>query len=108
MNIDKPLEELIKQNPRTRGGKARTDSRKKTSRGGSAAAGNVKGAASTSRNQRAAVNNASRPPVVIPGRGSGPLTGSKIILSNLPFDVTEPQVRVSARRAAASMHASSG
>lgn len=39
-----------------------------------------------------AASNRNKPPVVIPGRSSN--TGSKIILSNLPLDVTEAQVKV--------------
>ncbi len=39
-----------------------------------------------------AASNRNRPPVVIPGRSAN--TGSKIILSNLPLDVTEAQVKV--------------
>lgn len=39
-----------------------------------------------------AASNRNKPPVVIPGRGNN--TGSKIILSNLPLDVTEAQVKV--------------
>lgn len=45
----------------------------------------------------AAVSNANRqqPPVVFPGRNQkGP--GSKVIVSNLPVDVTEAQVKVRA------------
>lgn len=39
-----------------------------------------------------AASNRNKPPVVIPGRSNN--AGSKIILSNLPLDVTEAQVKV--------------
>lgn len=64
-------------------------------RGGRSARPSAKAAAVGSNAQNAAViaaSNRSKPPIVIPGRGSG--GGSKIILSNLPLDVTEAQVKV--------------
>ena len=44
----------------------------------------------------AAVSQANRnqPPVVFPGRVGKGAPGSKIIVSNLPIDVTEAQVKV--------------
>lgn len=63
-------------------------------RGGRSARPSAKAAAVGSNAQNAAViaaSNRSKPPIVIPGRGSG--GGSKIILSNLPLDVTEAQVK---------------
>lgn len=93
------LEDLIKADPSSRRGRGRGRGgagRKRVSRGGATGATNAaKAVTSTSRAQRTAAANASRPPVVIPGRGGGPSTGSKIIMSNLPLDVTEAQVRVS-------------
>ncbi|CDR99083.1 hypothetical protein, partial [Sporisorium scitamineum] len=63
-------------------------------RGGRGAKPSAKAAAVGAGAQNAAViaaSNRSKPPVVIPGRSGN--TGSKIILSNLPLDVTEAQVK---------------
>ena len=65
------------------------------SRGRQSSASRGKGAkAAAFGNTAAAVSNANRkqPPVVFPGRGA---QGSKVIVSNLPMDVTEAQVKVS-------------
>lgn len=42
----------------------------------------------------AATANRNKQPLVIPGRAPGGNQGSKIIVSNLPTDVTEGQVKV--------------
>lgn len=68
---------------------------KRGGRGGAAKAGAVGGSRQAAVPAAAAVsaNNRGRAPVVFPGRGSGPNTGSKIVVSNLPLDVTEAQVK---------------
>ncbi|KAI3624268.1 YRA1 [Malassezia furfur] len=85
-NLDKSLDDIIstkrKQTPRR---PAKQSSAKKNKGAKAAALG---GSAA------AAVSNANRqqPPVVFPGRNQkGP--GSKVIVSNLPVDVTEAQVK---------------
>ncbi|EPQ31443.1 uncharacterized protein PFL1_00778 [Pseudozyma flocculosa PF-1] len=88
MNLDKPLDALIAEKPK-KGGARGGRGRRGTSRPGGA-----KAAALGNRAQNAAVvaaSNRNKPPVVIPGRGNN--AGSKIILSNLPLDVTEAQVK---------------
>lgn len=57
-----------------------------------------KGAANAAQNAAAiAAANRAKAPIVIPGRApGGKEMGSKIIVSNLPFDVTEAQVKVGA------------
>ncbi|KDN40442.1 hypothetical protein K437DRAFT_189667 [Tilletiaria anomala UBC 951] len=104
MNIDKPLDELIKSDPSGRRGRGRgrggsrtgggADARKRSSASGRNAGAKAGAAANNStKAQRQAAANATKPPVIIPGRGVGAATGSKIILSNLPLDVTDAQVR---------------
>lgn len=55
-----------------------------------------KGAANAAQNAAAiAAANRAKAPIVIPGRApGGKEMGSKIIVSNLPVDVTEAQVKV--------------
>ncbi|SPO46972.1 related to YRA1 - RNA annealing protein [Moesziomyces antarcticus] len=93
MNIDKPLEEIIAARPKRAGaGAGRTGQRGR--KGGRSGRPSAKAAAVGAGAQNAAViaaSNRNRPPVVIPGRSAN--TGSKIILSNLPLDVTEAQVK---------------
>ncbi|KAJ9474070.1 RNA annealing protein YRA1 [Pseudozyma hubeiensis] len=75
-----------------KGGAGRTSQRGR--RAGRGARPSAKSAAVGGNAQNAAViaaSNRNKPPVVIPGRGGG--GGSKIILSNLPLDVTEAQVK---------------
>ena len=86
MNIDKPLDAIIAAKPKkAAGGRGRGARRGRPSAK----------AAALGASQNAAViaaNNRNKPAVQIPGRGGA--LGSKIILSNLPLDVTEPQVKV--------------
>lgn len=95
MNLDKPLEDIIKSQPRKpRGrGAARGRGARKASGGASAKTAALgKGAQSAAA---ASAANRSRAPVVIPGRyPGGKDPGSKIIVGNLPIDVTEAQVKV--------------
>ncbi|PWN49384.1 hypothetical protein IE53DRAFT_388401 [Violaceomyces palustris] len=92
-NLDKPLDEIIAARPKKAGrGRGRGGKRGSGRTGGSA-----KAAALGSATQNAAViaaSNRNRPPIVIPGRAPGGKDpGSKIILSNLPLDVNEAQVK---------------
>ncbi|WFD44361.1 RNA-binding RNA annealing protein [Malassezia psittaci] len=86
-NLDKSLDDIIstkrKQTPRSR---PKANSAKKAKGAKAAALG---GSAA------AAVSNANRqqPPVVFPGRNQKQ-KGSKVIVSNLPIDVSEAQVKV--------------
>ncbi|SJX64121.1 related to YRA1-RNA annealing protein [Sporisorium reilianum f. sp. reilianum] len=95
MNIDKPLDQIIADRPKKTGagaGAGRNGQRGR--RGGRGARPSAKAAALGAGAQNAAViaaSNRNKPPVVIPGRSGN--TGSKIILSNLPLDVTEAQVK---------------
>lgn len=59
-----------------------------------------KGAANAAQNAAAiAAANRAKAPIVIPGRApGGKEMGSKIIVSNLPVDVTEAQVKVGDRK----------
>ncbi|WFD29901.1 RNA-binding RNA annealing protein [Malassezia sp. CBS 17886] len=89
-NLDKSLDDIIstkrKQTPKTRRGSAVRQSSVSRGKGAkSAAVGGISAAAVSNANRR-------QPPVVFPGRGSAG-AGSKIIVSNLPHDVTEPQVK---------------
>lgn len=88
------LEEIIAARPKRAGaGAGRTGQRGR--KGGRSGRPSAKAAAVGAGAQNAAViaaSNRNRPPVVIPGRSAN--TGSKIILSNLPLDVTEAQVKV--------------
>ncbi|TKY89527.1 hypothetical protein EX895_001312 [Sporisorium graminicola] len=91
MNIDKPLDQIISDRPKKTGA-GRNSQRGR--RGGRSARPGAKAAAVGAGAQSAAViaaSNRNKPPVVIPGRSGN--TGSKIILSNLPLDVTEAQVK---------------
>jgi THO complex subunit 4 len=102
MDIDKPLDEIIDQKRserRTTRGRGRGGAR-----GGSAARGAARGGAAAStgpvRNRHtgnAAAAGAAGPAASAPGKPVIPLMadGSKIIVSNLPTDVTENQIRVS-------------
>ncbi|CEH18263.1 rna annealing factor [Ceraceosorus bombacis] len=96
MNIDKSLDELVAANPKKGGPKGRRGGPRRS--GGSAgvhAKAAALGKASLGRAPPTGpANNRNRGPVIIPGRapGGGPLN-SKIIVSNLPVDVTEPQVK---------------
>lgn len=86
------LDDIIKSKPKGRGGKAggRPSNSRKVSGGAKAAAIGGKAA-----NAAAVVAANRNKPLVIPGRASGGNQGSKIIVSNLPLDVTEAQVKVS-------------
>ncbi|PWN18256.1 hypothetical protein BCV69DRAFT_288534 [Microstroma glucosiphilum] len=90
MNLDKPLDDIIKSKPKGRGGKAggRPSNSRKVSGGAKAAAIGGKAA-----NAAAVVAANRNKPLVIPGRAPGGNQGSKIIVSNLPLDVTEAQVK---------------
>lgn len=91
------LDDIIKSNPKKRGGGARgRGSSRRTSGGGARAAALGKGAANAAQNAAAiAAANRAKAPLVIPGRApNGKDFGSKVIVSNLPFDVTEAQVKV--------------
>lgn len=88
VDFDAALDDIIstkrKQNPRPR-----------PSKQSSAKKGKGAKAAALGGSTAAAVSNANRqqPPVTFPGRNQkGP--GSKVIVSNLPVDVTEAQVKV--------------
>lgn len=86
------LDEIISARPKKTGA-GRNNQRGR--RGGRAGKPSAKAAAVGAGAQNAAViaaSNRNKPPVVIPGRSGN--TGSKIILSNLPLDVTEAQVKV--------------
>lgn len=94
------LDDIIKANPKKRGsGRGRGISRR-TSGGGARAAALGKGAANAAQNAAAiAAAKRAKAPLVIPGRApGGKELGSKIIISNLPFDVTESQVKVRATK----------
>lgn len=100
MDIDKPLDEIIDQKRserRSTRGRGRGGAR-----GGGAARGAPRGgaAASTGPVRNRHVGNAAAaagPAASAPGKPVIPLMadGSKIIVSNLPIDVTENQIRVS-------------
>ncbi|SHO77390.1 Similar to S.cerevisiae protein YRA1 (Nuclear polyadenylated RNA-binding protein) [Malassezia sympodialis ATCC 42132] len=91
-NLDKSLDEIIsakkKQNPRPRRSSGARQS--STSRGKGAKAAAVGGAAVAA--QAISQANRQQPPVVFPPKG-GKGQGSKVIVSNLPTDVTEAQVK---------------
>lgn len=91
---------MIKANPKKRGGGRGRGSSRRTSGGGARAAALGKGAANAAQNAAAiAAANRAKAPLVIPGRApGGKEMGSKIVISNLPFDVTESQVKVRATR----------
>lgn len=87
------LDQIMAERPKKTGGAGRNSQRGR--RGGRSSRPGAKAAALGSGAQNAAViaaSNRNKPPVVIPGRSGN--TGSKIILSNLPLDVTEAQVKV--------------
>lgn len=102
MDIDKPLDEIIDQKRserRSTRGRGRGGAR-----GGAAGRGAARGAGAAStgpvRNKHtgnAAAAGAAGPAASAPGKPVIPLMadGSKIIVSNLPTDVTENQIRVS-------------
>ncbi|CAD6916930.1 unnamed protein product [Tilletia controversa] len=98
--LDQSLSDIIASKPKTRAGGNRGG------RGGGAAAagGRKRGSASTNNAKSQAVGaaaprgtarNSQKPPVVIPGRlpPGQKDNGSKVIVSNLPLDVTENQVK---------------
>jgi hypothetical protein len=101
MELDKPLDEIIAQERskrRTSRGRGRG-----AARGGSVGRGAARGAGASStgpiRNKHtggAAAAAAAGPAASAPGKPIIPLMadGSKIIVSNLPIDVTENQIRV--------------
>lgn len=101
MDIDKPLDDIIKQRRSARG-PARGRGRGGV-RGGAAGRGAARGGAAASstgpvRNRHtgaAAASGAAGPAASAPGKPVLPLMadGSKIIVSNLPTDVTENQIR---------------
>ncbi|SNX85877.1 related to YRA1 - RNA annealing protein [Melanopsichium pennsylvanicum] len=91
MNIDKPLDQIIADRPKKTAAGRNSQRGRRGARSGRPSA---KAAAIGAGAQNAAVvaaSNRNKPPVVIPGRSAN--TGSKIILSNLPLDVTEAQVK---------------
>lgn len=89
---------MIKANPKKRGGRpGRGRGARKVSGGGARAAALGKGAGNAAQKNAAAsiaAANRAKPPVQIPGRAPGGNQGSKIIVGNLPLDVTESQVKV--------------
>lgn len=88
--LDDIISAKRKQTPRPRS--ASNGKQSSVSKGKGAKAAALGGKSAT------AISNANRkqPPVVFPGRkGAGGL-GSKVIVSNLPVDVTEAQVKVRA------------
>ncbi|KAE8212747.1 hypothetical protein CF319_g914 [Tilletia indica] len=97
--LDQSLSDIIASKPKTRAGGNRGG------KGGAAAApGRKRGSASTNNAKAQAVGasasgqsarNSKKPPVVIPGRLPPGMkdNGSKVIVSNLPLDVTEQQVK---------------
>ena len=103
--FDTALDDLVSSNrkPRAaRGGRGAGNSQPQQRRSGGSAGVHAKAAAlgQASLGNAAAIsaNNRNRGPVVIPGRAPGGGSfGSKIIVSNLPIDVTEPQVKVRRR-----------
>lgn len=88
------LDDLIAAKPKRGAGRGG-----RRGRGGRPSAGSAKAAALGSKAgsavAAAAVNANRNKPLVIPGRAPGGNQGSKIIVSNLPTDVTEAQVKVS-------------
>lgn len=102
-SISTALDEIIKSNPkkrlpkpssRGRGGRRPGGGAKATAVG--AKAGNAAAAAAVAANRNK--------PLVIPGRVPGGAQGSKIIVSNLPLDVTEAQVKVRRHTGIVSSH----
>lgn len=101
------LDELVAANPKRGGPKPRRGGGPRRS-GGSAgvhAKAAALGKATLGRAPTGPASNRNRGPIVIPGRapGGGPLN-SKIIVSNLPVDVTEAQVKVSTAAILSSVH----
>ncbi|WFD34823.1 RNA-binding RNA annealing protein [Malassezia cuniculi] len=82
-NLDKSLDEIISAK------RAQTPRTKRAPRRNSAKA-SVLGSSTAAAVSKA---NRNQPPVVFPGRVPKGGPGSKIIVSNLPTDVTEPQVK---------------
>ncbi|CAO1635373.1 unnamed protein product [Sympodiomycopsis kandeliae] len=91
MNLDKPLDDLISSKPR-RGGRGGRRGRGGRASGGGAKAAAIGAKAGNAVAAAAATANRNKP-LVIPGRTPGGNQGSKIIVSNLPLDVTEAQVK---------------
>lgn len=98
--LDQSLSDIISAKPKTRvaGGGGRGGTRKGAAgRKRGSAAGNAKAQAVGGTSGAAAVasRNSKKPPVVIPGRlpPGQKDQGSKVIVSNLPLDVTEQQVK---------------
>lgn len=91
-NLDKSLDEIIstkrKQTPRPRRSSGPRQSSLSRGKGAKAAAVGSAAAAAAAVSQA----NRQQPPLVIPGRGPQG-QGSKVIVSNLPTDVTEAQVK---------------
>ncbi|KAK0561817.1 RNA-binding RNA annealing protein [Tilletia horrida] len=99
--LDQSLSDIIAAKPKTRAGSSRgrrpgsaggaAGGRKRGSGGAGAKASVVGGAAASAKTAA----NKQRAPVVIPGRvpAGARDQGSKIIVSNLPLDVTETQVK---------------
>lgn len=91
---------MIKSNPKKRtgrgGGRGGGRGARRVSGGGARAAALGKGPSGAAQSAAAiAAANRARAPVVIPGRTPGGKNqGSKVIVGNLPLDVTESQVKV--------------
>ncbi|OHE99224.1 RNA recognition domain-containing protein [Colletotrichum orchidophilum] len=85
--LDQSLDEILSTQRRSTGGPGRRSQRRSTG-GRPAAAAPVGGVQKTSRPARGAVAN--KPNVAKPAQGSG---DSKVIVSNLPKDVNEQQIK---------------
>lgn len=96
MALDQSLDSIISSKKNTRA--PRGVGAKRGGRGGGGGGGNIN---QTLQNQRVARNNAAAASTpVAPAQGGGrkaaPLPlGDKIVISNLPMDVTELQIKVS-------------
>ncbi|CAI0649951.1 unnamed protein product [Colletotrichum noveboracense] len=85
--LDQSLDEILSTQRRSSGGPRRRSQRRSTGR--PAAAAPVGGVQKTSKPARAAAN---KPNAAKPSQGSG---DSKVIVSNLPKDVSEQQIKPS-------------
>lgn len=88
------LDDLVTSNRKPRAG-GRGGGRRVSGGGGGAKAAALGGKKANAAATAAAVAANRNKPLVIPGRApGGGAQGSKIIVSNLPLDVTEAQVKV--------------